>query len=91
LGAQLKQKLDDEDERIREAVQEAEEKRAKEEAEKEAKMKVAIQSQAEHRHLQVNLHHFPLYNVFITTMADKKYWVCRNCVQILTIQDEVSG
>ncbi|XP_060553680.1 cilia- and flagella- associated protein 210-like [Ruditapes philippinarum] len=53
LGAQLKQKLDDEDERIREAVQEAEEKRAKEEAEKEAKMKVAIQSQAEHRHLQM--------------------------------------
>ncbi|XP_053373557.1 cilia- and flagella- associated protein 210-like [Mercenaria mercenaria] len=55
LGAQLKQKLDDEDERIREAVQEAEEKRAREEAEKEAKMKTVIQSQAEHRHLQVKL------------------------------------
>lgn len=53
LAAQLKQKMDDEDERIREAVQEAEEKRALEEAEKEAKMKAIIQSQAEHRNLQM--------------------------------------
>ena len=53
LAAQLKQKMDDEDERIREAVREAEEKRAKEESEKEGKMKKIIQEQAEHRNLQV--------------------------------------
>jgi len=53
LAAQLKQKMDDEDVRIREAVLEAEEKRAKEEAEKEGKMKTIIQSQAEHRNLQM--------------------------------------
>lgn len=53
LGAQLKQKLDDEDERIREAVREAEEKRALEEAEKEGKMNKAIKAQAEHRNLQM--------------------------------------
>lgn len=53
LAAQLKQKLDDEDERIREAVREAEEKRAKEEAEKDAKMKKTIAEQAEHRNIQV--------------------------------------
>lgn len=53
LAAQLKQKLDDEDERIRQAVQEAEEKRAKEEAEKEAKMKHVIKDQAEHRSKQM--------------------------------------
>ena len=54
LAAQLKQKLDDEDERIREAVMEAEEKRAREEAEKEGKMKHVIASQAAHRNLQVS-------------------------------------
>lgn len=53
LAAQLKQKLDNEDERIREAVQEAEEKRAREEAEKEEKMKLIIKDQAEHRHMQM--------------------------------------
>ena len=53
LAAQLKQKMDDEDERIRDAVREAEEKRAKEEAEKDGKMRKVIQEQAEHRHMQV--------------------------------------
>ena len=45
--------MDDEDERIRDAVREAEEKRAKEEAEKDGKMRKVIQEQAEHRHMQV--------------------------------------
>ena len=45
--------MDDEDERIRVAVREAEEKRAKEEGEKEGKMRKVIQEQAEHRNMQV--------------------------------------
>lgn len=56
MAAQLKQKMDDEDERIREAVREAEEKRTKEESEKEQKMKKIIQEQAEHRNMQVRSH-----------------------------------
>ena len=49
--------MDDEDERIRDAVQEAEEKRTKEEAEKEKKSRGLIQAQAEHRHMQVSVLH----------------------------------
>ena len=55
LAAQLKQKMDDEDERIREAVREAEEKRTNEEAQKENKTRKLIQEQAEHRHMQVGV------------------------------------
>ena len=55
LAAQLKQKMDDEDERIREAVREAEEKRTTEEAQKENKTRKLIQEQAEHRHMQVGV------------------------------------
>jgi len=53
LAAQLKQKLDNEDERIHEAVREAEEKRAKEELEKDGKMRVILKEEAEHRNIQV--------------------------------------
>lgn len=53
LAAQMKQKFDDEDERIRNAVREAEEKRAKEEAEKEAKVRQMINAAAEHRNKQM--------------------------------------
>lgn len=55
LAAQLKQKVSDEDERIRRAVEEAEEKRGKEEAEKEMKMRKAMMESAEHRNKQVLL------------------------------------
>ena len=64
LAAQLKQKMDDEDERIKDAVREAEEKREREEAEKDGKMKKIIQSQAEHRHLQV------IYNLFLRVQLE---------------------
>lgn len=55
LAAQLQQKVSDEDERIRKAVEEAEEKRAKEEAEKEAKMLKGMEESAKHRNKQVSL------------------------------------
>lgn len=54
LAAQLQQKVSDEDERIRKAVEEAEEKRAKEEAEKEAKMLKGMEESAKHRNKQVS-------------------------------------
>ncbi|KAK3592985.1 hypothetical protein CHS0354_023210 [Potamilus streckersoni] len=53
LAAQMKQAVDDEDERIRAAVEEAEAKRAQEEAEKEAKMRKIIQDENEHRSKQI--------------------------------------
>ena len=56
LAAQLQQKASDEDERIRRAVEEAEEKRAKEEAEKEAKMRKDMEESAKHRNKQVSCH-----------------------------------
>lgn len=46
--------MSDEDERIRKAVEEAEEKRAKEEAEKEAKMLKGMEESAKHRNKQVS-------------------------------------
>ncbi|XP_060066979.1 cilia- and flagella- associated protein 210-like [Ylistrum balloti] len=49
LGAQMKQKVSDEDDRIRRAVEEAEEKRAAEEASKEAKLRKMMTEAAEHR------------------------------------------
>ena len=54
--------MDDEDERIRDAVQEAEEKRIKEESEKENKMRKLIKEQAEHRNMQVSVFHKHLKN-----------------------------
>lgn len=47
------QKLDDEDDRIRKAVEDAETKREKEEREKEAKTKKAFEEMAKHRHQMV--------------------------------------
>jgi hypothetical protein len=49
----VKQKVSDEDERIRKAVAETEEKRAKDEAEKEDKIRRAMKESAEHRNIQV--------------------------------------
>ena len=49
LNAQMQQKQDDEDSRIRRALEESEVKRAKEELLKEAKMKKAFSAIAEHR------------------------------------------
>lgn len=53
LGAQMKQKVDDEDSRIRRAVEESEAKRAAEEAEKEAKNLRQLKEMAEHRYTQL--------------------------------------
>ncbi|OWF35640.1 coiled-coil domain-containing protein 173-like [Mizuhopecten yessoensis] len=49
LGAQMKQKVSDEDERIRRAVEEAEERRGAEEAIKEAKLRKMMSEAAAHR------------------------------------------
>ena len=49
LAAQMKTRVDDEDDRIRKAVEEAEEKRAKDDAEREAKARKMIQEANEHR------------------------------------------
>nr|KAG5693818.1 hypothetical protein BaRGS_004426 [Batillaria attramentaria] len=49
LSAQMKQAVDDEDERIEKAKQEREAKFMQEEAEKEAKLKTMLAEQAEHR------------------------------------------
>ena len=49
------QKLDDEDDRIRKAVEDAETKREKEEREKEAKTKKAFEEMAKHRHQMVRI------------------------------------
>ncbi|XP_076461037.1 cilia- and flagella- associated protein 210-like [Babylonia areolata] len=53
LAAQMKQALDNEDERIENALKEKEEKRMKEEKEKEAKLKKMLHEQAEHRARQL--------------------------------------
>ncbi|XP_074659514.1 cilia- and flagella- associated protein 210-like [Tubulanus polymorphus] len=49
LAAQMKQKHDDEDERIRQAVEEGEAKRAAEDALKDAKTKVILEEMSKHR------------------------------------------
>ena len=53
LGAQMKQKMSDEDERIRRAIEEREAKRLDEERAKEEKLLKDIREQAEHRNKQV--------------------------------------
>lgn len=53
LGSQMKQALDNEDERIEKALQEKEEKFMKEEKEKEEKLKKTLLEQAEHRTKQL--------------------------------------
>lgn len=57
LNAQMQQKLDDEDERIRRALEESEARRAKEESGKEMKIKRAYAEIADHRHEQVGIWH----------------------------------
>lgn len=53
LGAQMKQKISDEDDRIRTAIEEAEAKRLVEERGKEEKLLKEIREQAEHRNKQL--------------------------------------
>jgi len=53
LGAQMKQKMSDEDERIRRAIEEREAKRLDEERAKEEKLLKDIREQAEHRNKQL--------------------------------------
>lgn len=53
LTAQMKQKVDNEDDRIIRAVDEKSEKAAEEDAEKDAKQMKQIQEAAEHRYEQV--------------------------------------
>ena len=53
LHAQNLQKLDDEDDRIRRAVEEAEIKREREEREKEGKTRKAFEEMGKHRHEMV--------------------------------------
>lgn len=49
LAAQMKTRVDDEDDRIRKAVEEAEEKRAKDDVEREKKARRMVQEASEHR------------------------------------------
>lgn len=49
LASQMKMKFDDEDGRIKKAVEEAEERRAREDAEKEAKARKMIEEAEAHR------------------------------------------
>lgn len=51
----MKMRTDDEDDRIRKAVEEAEERRAREDAEKEAKARKMIAEANEHRVAMVRL------------------------------------
>ena len=53
LSAQMKEALDNEDERIENALREREEKFVKEEKEKEAKSKKMLHEIAQHRSVQV--------------------------------------
>ncbi|XP_013402738.1 coiled-coil domain-containing protein 173-like [Lingula anatina] len=53
LAAQMKQKVDDEDQRIRKATEEREAKIAKEDAEKDAKNRRMLSEMAEHRYQQM--------------------------------------
>merc|ERR1712154_519929 len=53
LGAQMKQKISDEDDRIRKAIEENETKRMEEEKAKEEKLLKDIKEQAEHRNKQL--------------------------------------
>lgn len=55
LHHQMKQKVDDETDRITNAVQEFETKKAKEEAEQAAKRNRMMQSIADHRYQQVTM------------------------------------
>lgn len=55
LAAQMKMKVDDEDSRIKKAVEEAEAKRAQEDAEREEKARRMIQEASEHRIAMVRL------------------------------------
>lgn len=54
LGAQMKQALDNEDERIERALKEKEDKYIQEEKEKEAKLKKMLHEQALHRTKQAS-------------------------------------
>ena len=54
LAAQMKTRVDDEDDRIRKAVEEAEEKRAKDDAEREEKARKMIKESNEHRMAMVS-------------------------------------
>lgn len=54
LAAQMKTQVDDEDGRIRKAVEEAEEKRAKDDAEREQKARRMIQEADAHRAVMVS-------------------------------------
>ncbi|XP_046568387.1 coiled-coil domain-containing protein 173-like [Haliotis rubra] len=56
LGAQMKEKLDDEDERIKRAEEEIEQKRALDDVEKSKKIHKMIQESAEHRNKQMKEH-----------------------------------
>jgi len=53
LNAQMQQKLDNEDDRIKRAVEESEKKNADEDAKKDTKMRKTLQEIAEHRHQQM--------------------------------------
>lgn len=53
LASQLKEKLDDEDERLEKATREKEENYIKEEKKKEGKLKQGLYEQAQHRMQQV--------------------------------------
>ena len=59
LAAQMKQKISDEEDRIRRATEETEKKRLEEERSKEEKLLKDIREQAQHRNRQV------LSNLFI--------------------------
>lgn len=58
LAAQMKTRVDDEDGRIRKAVEDAEEKKAKEDAEREEKARRMIMESNEHRIAMVGISRF---------------------------------
>ena len=57
LAAQMKEKMDDEDTRIRQAVEEEENKKAEEDAARQKKVSQGIKAQQEHRLQQVRSSH----------------------------------